>query len=153
MAVNYAESWATDLLSILEQETLTSPFVTTNVKWLGTKTFRFTQRAYHCVLRRAQPAAFARFSVGRLPAYAVLWWPLSVRFAKKNTLLTYSVLGTVLTCALFAVLNVFTTPHVIWAVYPIFAMLWWPLSVYFYAVPRRSKEPAGQPSKRYFRGV
>lgn len=43
MAVNYAESWATDLLTILEQETLTSPFVTTNVKWLGAKTFHFTQ--------------------------------------------------------------------------------------------------------------
>lgn len=43
MAINYAESWATDLLTILEQETLTSPFVTSNVKWLGAKTFHFTQ--------------------------------------------------------------------------------------------------------------
>ena len=43
MAVNYAESWATDLLAILLQQTLTSPFVTSNVKWLGAKTFHFTQ--------------------------------------------------------------------------------------------------------------
>lgn len=40
---NYAEVWQSDLIEILIQGTLTSPFITTNVKWLGAKTFHFTQ--------------------------------------------------------------------------------------------------------------
>ena len=40
---NYAEQWQPELLEILMQGTLTSPFITTNVKWLGAKTFHFTQ--------------------------------------------------------------------------------------------------------------
>lgn len=43
MALNYAEVWSPDLLEIMEQESLTSPFVTTAVKWLDAKTFHFTQ--------------------------------------------------------------------------------------------------------------
>lgn len=43
MALNYAEVWSPDLLQIMEQESLTSPFVTTAVKWLDAKTFHFTQ--------------------------------------------------------------------------------------------------------------
>ncbi|MBE5715843.1 MAG: phage capsid protein, partial [Ruminiclostridium sp.] len=41
--LNYAEQWSTELLEILMQGTLTSPFVTTNVRWLDAKTFHFTQ--------------------------------------------------------------------------------------------------------------
>lgn len=43
MALNYAEVWSPDLLEIMEQESLTSPFITTAVKWLNAKTFHFTQ--------------------------------------------------------------------------------------------------------------
>lgn len=41
--LNYAEVWSPDLLEIMEQESLTSPFVTTAVRWLDAKTFHFTQ--------------------------------------------------------------------------------------------------------------
>lgn len=41
--LNYAEQWSPELLEILMQGTLTSPFITQNVKWLGAKTFHFTQ--------------------------------------------------------------------------------------------------------------
>ena len=41
--LNYAEQWSPELLEILLQETLTSPFVTQNVRWLDAKTFHFTQ--------------------------------------------------------------------------------------------------------------
>lgn len=41
--LNYAEQWSPELLEILMQETLTSPFVTSNVRWLDAKTFHFTQ--------------------------------------------------------------------------------------------------------------
>lgn len=40
---NYAEQFSPDLLEILVQGTLTSPFITSNVRWLDAKTFHFTQ--------------------------------------------------------------------------------------------------------------
>jgi hypothetical protein len=43
MALNYAAVWSPELLAIKIQETLTSPFIVPNVKWLGAKTFHFTQ--------------------------------------------------------------------------------------------------------------
>ncbi len=43
MSLNYAQSWSPDLLKILIQESLCSPFINSNVKWLGAKTFHFTQ--------------------------------------------------------------------------------------------------------------
>lgn len=43
MALNYAEVWEPELLEILIQGTLTSPFITQNVRWLDAKTFHFTQ--------------------------------------------------------------------------------------------------------------
>ena len=42
MALNYAEQWSPELREILMQGTLTSPFVTSNVRWLDAKTFHFT---------------------------------------------------------------------------------------------------------------
>lgn len=41
--LNYAETWSGELLEILVQGSLTSPFITSNVKWLSAKTFHFTQ--------------------------------------------------------------------------------------------------------------
>ena len=43
MALNYAQIWEPELLEILMQGTLTSPFVTSNVKWLNANSFHFTQ--------------------------------------------------------------------------------------------------------------
>lgn len=43
MALNYADTYASELLETLIQGTLTSPFITSNVRWIGAKTFHFTQ--------------------------------------------------------------------------------------------------------------
>lgn len=43
MAMNYAEAWSPELLPIYTQQSLCSPFIASNVKWLGRKTFHFTQ--------------------------------------------------------------------------------------------------------------
>lgn len=43
MALNYAQVWEPELLEILMQGTLTSPFVTSDVKWLNANSFHFTQ--------------------------------------------------------------------------------------------------------------
>lgn len=42
MALNYAEKWAPDLLEIKLQETITSPFIVSNVNWVGAQEFHFT---------------------------------------------------------------------------------------------------------------
>lgn len=41
-ALNYAEVWSPELLEILMDGCYTSPFITSNVKWLNAKTFHFT---------------------------------------------------------------------------------------------------------------
>lgn len=40
--VNHAEVWQPELLEIMNQNALCSPFITTNVRWLDAKTFHFT---------------------------------------------------------------------------------------------------------------
>jgi hypothetical protein len=42
-SLNYAEQFSPVLLPIMVQEALTSPFIVPNVKWLGGRTFHFTQ--------------------------------------------------------------------------------------------------------------
>lgn len=40
---NYAEKYSSDIIEIINQDALTSPFLTSNVEWTGAKTFHFTQ--------------------------------------------------------------------------------------------------------------
>ena len=40
---NYAEKYSSQILEIINQGALTTPFVTSNVEWTGAKTFHFTQ--------------------------------------------------------------------------------------------------------------
>lgn len=72
------------------------------------------------------------------PAFAVLWWPLSIYHGKRKIFFRFSVDASLLISIFFITVNVVSTPGVIWAVYPVFAILWWPLSMYFY-VYRKSK--------------
>ena len=41
--LNNAEKWQPEILAIINQNTLTAPFITSNVDWLDAKTFHFTQ--------------------------------------------------------------------------------------------------------------
>jgi hypothetical protein len=52
---------------------------------------------------------------------------------KNNTKLNleYSIWGSVLIISLLVFINFYYSPHVIWFVYPTFAVLWWPLTMYF----------------------
>ena len=70
------------------------------------------------------------FSWSIFPIFAVLWWPLSVYcYLNKNPLLM-SILGAVLTAIFFVTANWITSPWFPWSIFPVFAVLWWPLSVY-----------------------
>ena len=76
---------------------------------------------------------FPGFPWAIFPAYALLWWPLAiVAFAKRKRHLLFSVAGTLLSAAFFITVNVVSSPNTIWAIYPIFALLWWPLAVYYF---------------------
>jgi hypothetical protein len=80
---------------------------------------------------------FKGFPWAIYPIYAILWWPLAIAFAKRGKALTFSMAGSLLTAALFVTTNLITSPKTIWAVYPIFAIAWWPLAVYFFVFRRR----------------
>ncbi len=79
---------------------------------------------------------FPGFPWAIFPAYVLLWWPLVIAFAKRKHLLLFSVTGTLLSATLFIAVNAVSSPSTVWAVYPIFAILWWPLSTYYFVYRR-----------------
>jgi len=81
---------------------------------------------------------FPGFPWAIFPAYVLLWWPLSVAFARRGHSMLFSICGALLSAALFISLNVLSTPQTIWAVYPVFVLAWWPLATYYFVYkPRR----------------
>ncbi|GKU81916.1 hypothetical protein [Niallia sp. NCCP-28] len=70
-------------------------------------------------------------------AFPVLWWPLAVYHVKKKTYFSFSVHASLLISLFFIIVNFINSPQIIWAVYPIFAVLWWPLSMYYFYYKRR----------------
>lgn len=66
------------------------------------------------------------------PVYALLLWPLVLYYARNKKFFNLSISFSLVTILFFIVVNVVSTPSVIWAIYPIFLILWWPLSMYFY---------------------
>lgn len=49
----------------------------------------------------------------------------------KKLNLNFAVWGSLLIISLFIFINFYYTPQTIWFVYPTFAVLWWPLAMYF----------------------
>lgn len=74
------------------------------------------------------------------PAFVVLWWPLSIYHARKKTFFEFSIHATLLIMTFFISVNIISSPHTIWAVYPIFCVLWWPLSMYYFVYKRRMEK-------------
>jgi hypothetical protein len=79
---------------------------------------------------------FKGFPWAIFPTYALLWWPMAIGLAKRGKFMAFSVAGSLLTAALFITVNWITTPTEIWAVYPIFAIAWWPLAIYYFRYRR-----------------
>jgi hypothetical protein len=73
------------------------------------------------------------------PAYLILWWPMSLYFAKRRRFIELSMAGSALTILFFIIVNLISSPHVIWAIYPIFGILWWPLSMHYFAPNRKNQ--------------
>jgi uncharacterized protein YoaH (UPF0181 family) len=50
---------------------------------------------------------------------------------KSGLQLCYSIEGSALIIALMLFINLYAAPDFLWCVFPIFAVLWWPLTMYF----------------------
>ena len=72
--------------------------------------------------------------------FPLAWAVISEYFGPRGKFFALSVWGTAITILFFAAVNYLTSPHHIWAVYPAFVILFWPLSMYFFRV--RSKKDA-----------
>lgn len=89
---------------------------------------------------------FPGFPWAIFPVYAILWWPPSiVCFAGRKRPMLFSIAGTVLSAALFVAVNAVASPDTVWAVFPIFAILWWPLAVYYFVYRQRDAGHHGRP--------
>ena len=65
------------------------------------------------------------------PILGVVWWPLSVFFAKNKRPLTFALIAFVIITAMFIILFLLTSPGTHpWFIYPILGAAWWPLSVW-----------------------
>ncbi|MBC1493092.1 permease prefix domain 1-containing protein [Listeria booriae] len=58
--------------------------------------------------------------------------------AKVN--LGLSIWGSALLIILFIVVNVMYSPDVLWCIFPIFAVLWWPLSMFYFWYRRKAED-------------
>lgn len=83
------------------------------------------------------------------PAFAVIWWPMALFFQwfrnKKDTHIgfPFSVCGFLLITGLMLFINLYYTPEIIWFVYPIFAVIWWPLAMFFHQLRLKSRKEDG----------
>lgn len=71
------------------------------------------------------------------PAFLIMWWPLALYHAKKKTSVAFSFNASIFISIFFITVNVVSSPGTIWAIYPIFLVMWWPLCMYFYVYKRR----------------
>lgn len=71
------------------------------------------------------------------PAFAVLWWPLALYYGRNKKYFAFSISGSLLLISFFIVVNAVSTPDTIWAVFPIFSVVWWPLALYYFLYKKR----------------
>jgi len=74
------------------------------------------------------------------PTFLLLWWPLAIYYAKTKRSIRFSLLGSLLIIIFFGATNYFTSPQIMWFVFPSFLILWWPLSAVFAQKRQRALE-------------
>ena len=72
-----------------------------------------------------------RFPWAMFPLFVVAWWPLAQILLSKKQSMLFAILGSLWVVAFFVTLNLTASPHAIWFIFPAFAVLWWPFSLYF----------------------
>lgn len=61
------------------------------------------------------------------------------KYKKVTNAFLFSIFGFLIIMSLILFINFYYTPRVIWFVYPLFGVIWWPLSMFFVWLNRRSK--------------
>ena len=83
------------------------------------------------------------------PVFAVVWWPMALYFqwyrnkTGERIGFAFSVCSFLLITALMLFINFYYTPHTIWFVYPVFAVLWWPLAMLFHRMRQKNGKGDG----------
>lgn len=103
---------------------------TMSVAWIGSISIILYYLILNILISPGYPWAI-------YPAFVVLWWPLSLYHKLKKTYFAFSVHASLLIILFFITVNAVSSPNTIWAVYPIFCVLWWPLSMYYFVYKKR----------------
>lgn len=64
-------------------------------------------------------------------SYPILWWPILIFAGKNRDRLFVAICGSLTTIVYYSGLNIVLAHEHPWAIYPTFAVLWWPLAVLF----------------------
>lgn len=63
--------------------------------------------------------------------WPILWWPILAFLGKNATKVSVALSVSAVTIIYYSLLNLYLSPGYPWVIYPAFAVLWWPLSLYF----------------------
>jgi len=107
------------------------------------KTLAFSVLAYFLLLAYYGYVNF--FIENRHPfiiylAFAFAWWPISLSFVQHRNMLLYSLVSFLLIATFCTATNLVTIPQYLWAVYPIGAAAFWPLSVVVFGKQRKERK-------------
>lgn len=69
--------------------------------------------------------------------YAFSWVVMGNYFRKRKKYFALSICASIVTIVFFSLVNYMNSPNHIWAIYPAFAIVWWPLSLYFFRVRKK----------------
>jgi hypothetical protein len=117
-------------------------FIAFPVLWWPLSVFFFGRRSPHiygAVMGALSIAFFAAvnliYSPGVFwafyPAFPLLWWPMTLLFARKRAWRAYSVAASLAVIVFLAGVNLITSRAFLWFVFPALAILWWPLAMAF----------------------
>ncbi|MBO9597389.1 MAG: hypothetical protein J7559_06170, partial [Cohnella sp.] len=62
--------------------------------------------------------------------FAIVWWPILMFAGRFARTFAMAVIGSAGVIASYTLLNVTVSPEFPWAIFPAFAVLWWPLAIY-----------------------
>ncbi|MDX1357645.1 MAG: permease prefix domain 1-containing protein [Clostridia bacterium] len=61
------------------------------------------------------------------------------KYKRTTNALLFSIFGSIIIIGLMVFINYYYSPYTIWWVYPLFAVIWWPLALFFTWLNRRNK--------------
>lgn len=131
IVINYLTSWHHPWYLYVIYPILWWPILMFAGKWKKKMSFACLSSlsliAYYVVLNVLVSPIFP-WSI--FTTFVFLWWPIIHYGVQYKRYMSLAVIGTFWMTSFFSVVNYVTTPGVVWAVYPIFVSLWWPISVF-----------------------